>query len=61
MLYYMSNGDKMNLPAILFKYLRVMVKEIINGSNKMRNWIPVGRLISNILFEIQLVKKLMDA
>lgn len=38
-----------------------MVKETRNVSNKMRNWIPIVRLVSDILFEIQLVKKLIDA
>lgn len=60
MLYYLSSGDKMNFPSILFKYLREMIKEIRNGSNKIRNWIPLGRLISDILFESKLVHKLIE-
>lgn len=60
MLYYLPIGTKMNLPFIPFKYLRVMVKEITNGSYKLIKWIPLGRLISDILFESKLVKNLME-
>lgn len=59
MLYYLSTGAKMNLPFILFKYLRDMVKETRNGSPKLRKWIPLGSLIFYILFEIKLVQTLM--
>lgn len=38
-----------------------MVKEISNRDVNMRNWIPLDRLISDILFESKLVQKLMDA
>ncbi|KAI5420907.1 hypothetical protein KIW84_044663 [Lathyrus oleraceus] len=37
-----------------------MVKETRNGSNKMRDWIRICRLISDILFESKLLQKLMD-
>lgn len=61
MLYYLSSGDRINLISIIFKYLREMVKETRNGDAKMKIWIPLGRLISDILFESKLVQKLMDA
>lgn len=51
----------MNFPSILFKYLRYMVKETMNESPKIRKWIPMGRLISDILFESKLMHKLMEA
>lgn len=51
MLYYLPKGTKMNLPSILFKYLREVVKETRNGGCKQRKWIPLGRLISDILIE----------
>lgn len=59
MMYYLSTRINMNLPSILFKYLREMVKQTINGSPKLRKWIPLGRLISDILFESKFVQALM--
>ena len=50
----------MNLPLILFKYLREMVKETRDGTSKPRKWIPLGRLISDVLFESKLVQTLID-
>lgn len=38
-----------------------MVKETRNEAAKVRNWIPLGKLISHILFESKMVQKLMDA
>lgn len=35
--------------------------ETRNGAPKLRNWIPLGRLISDILLERKMVQKLMDA
>lgn len=60
MLFYVSFGTKMNLPSILFKYLRELVKETRDGSPKPRKWIPLGRLISDVLFERKLVHTLID-
>lgn len=60
MLYYLSSDNKMNLPSIISKYLREMVKETRNEAAKMRNSIPVSRLISDILFDRKLVQKHMD-
>lgn len=51
----------MNLSSILFKYPREIIKEPRNGGSKMRDWIPMDRLISDILFESKLVKRLIDA
>lgn len=39
MLYYISFGTKMNLPSVIFKYLKEMVNETRNGVPKPRNWI----------------------
>lgn len=55
MSYYISTSQKINLPSILFKYMREMVRETRDGRNKMRNLIPLGRLISNVLIERNLV------
>ena len=60
MLYYLSSGNKINFPSILFKYLREMVKETRNGTPKLRKWIPLGSSISDILFESKLVHKMME-
>lgn len=60
-LYYISTGKKVNLNSLLFQYLMDMVKETIDGSKKKRNWIPLGRLISNILMESELIDSLTEA
>lgn len=54
-MYYISTAQKMNLPSILFKYMRDMVRDTTYESNKMRCWIPLGRLISYVLIERNLV------
>lgn len=38
-----------------------MVKETRDGSNKIRNWIPLDSLISDILFKSKLMQELMEA
>lgn len=60
MMYYLVIGDRINLPSIIFKYMREIVKETRNRGAKIRDWIPMGRLIFDILFERKLVKKLID-
>lgn len=45
----------MNLYALLFQHLMKSVKETREGSKKMRNWIPLGRLILYILMESKLI------
>lgn len=50
----------MNLPSILLKYPRELVKEMRDGSPKARKWIPLGRLISYVLFESKWVLTLID-
>lgn len=60
MLNFLAKGVKMNLPSILFKYLREMVKETRNSSRKHRKWIPLDILISDILVERKLVEKLEE-
>lgn len=60
MLYYLSYGIKMNLPYILFKYLGELVRETRDGSPNPKKWIPLGRLISDIIFESKLVHTLIE-
>lgn len=59
MMYYLSSRTKMNITYILFKYLRELVKETRNETPKPIKWIPLGRLISDILFESKMVKTLI--
>lgn len=49
-LYCLHKGLKMNLPSLLFKYLRGSVRDTRN-TMKPRNYIPLGRLISDVLIE----------
>ena len=51
----------MNLPSLLFQYLRDTVMETRDGSKKKRFWIPLGRMISNILMESKLINSLRKA
>lgn len=60
-LYNIASGRKVNLHSLLFQYLRDMVKETRDGIKNMRNWIPLGRLISNILMESKLIDSLNEA
>lgn len=58
MIYYISYGISMNMPSILFKYMRELVKESRNGGAKIIKWIPIVRLIYDMLVEIKLVETL---
>ncbi|KAI5407495.1 hypothetical protein KIW84_053668 [Lathyrus oleraceus] len=58
-LYYIHKGPKLYLPALLFKYLRDSVKDTRNNM-KTRNYIPLGRLISDVLIESGLVDHLIQ-
>ncbi|KAI5399197.1 hypothetical protein KIW84_064542 [Lathyrus oleraceus] len=57
-LYYIHKGMKLRLPALLFKYLRDSMKDTRNNM-KTRNYIPLGRLISDVLIESGLVDHLI--
>lgn len=48
----------MNLPLVLFKYLMETLKEMRDTCQKSRKWIPLGRLISDILVKSKLVEEL---
>lgn len=60
MLYYLAKEVKINLPSIVFKYLREMVKEPKNKGSKPRKLIPLGRLISDIFVKSKLVEELEE-
>jgi hypothetical protein len=57
-LYCIHKGLKLCLPALLFKYLRGFVRDTRNNM-KPRNYIPLGRLISDVLIESGLVDHLI--
>ncbi|XP_050885576.1 uncharacterized protein LOC127091084 [Lathyrus oleraceus] len=57
-LYCLHKGLKLNLPSLLFKYLRDSVRDTRNHM-KPRNYIPLGRLISDVLMEIGMVDHLI--
>lgn len=50
---------KLNLPFLLLKYLRDSIRDTRNNM-KPRNYIPLGRLISNVLVENGLVDHLIS-
>ncbi|KAI5443690.1 hypothetical protein KIW84_012372 [Lathyrus oleraceus] len=58
-LYCIHKGLKLCLPAFLFKYLRDSVKDTRNNMKTM-NYIPLGRLISDVLIESGLVDHLIQ-
>lgn len=49
MLYYISYRIRINLPSILFKYMRELANETRNGGTKIIKWIPIGRLIFDMI------------
>ncbi|KAI5389543.1 hypothetical protein KIW84_074997 [Lathyrus oleraceus] len=58
MLYCIHKGLKLFLPALLFKYLRDSVRDTRNHM-KPRTYIPLGRLILDVLIESGLVDHLV--
>lgn len=58
-LYYLYKGLKLNLPALLFKYLRDSLRDTRNHM-KPRNYIPLRRIISDVLIESGLVDHLIS-
>ena len=51
----------MNLAHLLFNHLRTGVKETKEYEHTKRDWIPLGRLISDILTENRLIEHLTEA
>ncbi|KAI5419977.1 hypothetical protein KIW84_043955 [Lathyrus oleraceus] len=56
-----ASWKKVNFLSLLFQYLGDIVKEPRDGSKKKRNWIPLRRLISDILMESKLIDSLTGA
>lgn len=59
-LYYIEYEKKVNLYALLFQHLRDTVRETRDGRKRTKSYIPMGRLISDILMESQLIDSLTD-
>lgn len=57
-LYCLHKGLKLNLSTLLFKYLRDSVKDTRNNM-KPKTYIPLGRLISDVLIKSGLVDHLI--
>src|ERR1044072_5321002 len=64
MLYYLMKPEKICLPYILFYYLRDAIQKTrttANENKKVPNYIPFGRLLSDIFVENGLVSFLEEA
>ncbi|XP_050915941.1 uncharacterized protein LOC127131041 [Lathyrus oleraceus] len=57
-LYCVHKGLKLNLPALLFKYLRDSAKDTRNNM-KPKTYIPLGRIIFDVLIESGLMDHLI--
>lgn len=57
-LYCLHKGLKLNLPTLIFKYLRDSVRDP-RSNMKPKTYIPLGRLISDVLIENGLVDHLI--
>jgi hypothetical protein len=58
-LHCLHKGLKLNLPSLLFKYIRDLVKDTRNHM-KLRNYIPLERLISDVLIESGMMNHLIS-
>lgn len=61
-MFFLEMGLKLELPSILFKFMRDSIRESIIGSYSKKgkgNFIPNGSLISDILVENGLVDDLL--
>src|ERR1044072_6428156 len=63
MLYCLKKHKKLCLPFIIFEYLKELINKsrITAGNKKVLNYIPFGRLLSDILVESGIVDALRDA
>ncbi|KAL5076900.1 hypothetical protein RYX36_015884 [Vicia faba] len=60
MLYFIATKTKFNLPHILFNHLKISVQDTMDEERTKRDWIPLGRLISDILTENKLIEHLSE-
>ncbi|CAI8614511.1 unnamed protein product [Vicia faba] len=61
LIYFIDQKVKINLAHFLFNHLRTSVKETREEERTKRDWIPFGRLISDILTENRLIEHLIEA
>lgn len=58
-MYFLHKGLKLNLPSLLFKYMRDSVRDTRNNMKPI-NYIPLRRLISDVLIESGMVDHLIS-
>ncbi|CAI8593750.1 unnamed protein product [Vicia faba] len=61
LIYFIAKKSKINLAHLLFHHLKTSVKETREEEKTKRDWIPFGRLISDILTENRLIEHLTEA
>ena len=61
LIYFIDQKIKINLAHFLFNHLKTSVKETREEERTKRDWIPFGRLISDILTENRLIEHLIEA
>ncbi|KAL5076615.1 hypothetical protein RYX36_015599 [Vicia faba] len=61
LIYFIDQRVKINLAHFLFNHLKTSVKETREEERTKRDWIPFGRLISDILTENRLIEHLIEA
>jgi hypothetical protein len=54
-LHHFIQKDRVNAPKYIFKH---MIKELRESQQKKRQWVPYGRLISEILYQEGILKAL---
>lgn len=60
LLYCISSRIGINLPSIIFKYMRKLVKNTRDNDAKIKKLIHMGGLISGVLIESKLVETLQN-
>lgn len=53
--YYIEYAKKVNLHTLLFQNLRDTIRDTRDGSKRTKSYIPLSRLISDLLMESQLI------
>ena len=61
LLYFIATKAKVNIPHLMFNHLKTSIKETREEERTKRDWIPLGRLISDILTQNKLVEHLTEA
>ncbi|CAI8599250.1 unnamed protein product [Vicia faba] len=56
LLIFIQAGVKVNLPEILFNYLKYTIVKTRDNGSKSRKWVPIRRLVYDIMVESKLVE-----